>query len=165
MFNKKILIIAIIIILVIVTCVVSKIVLSPDKISSFEVNSSSLADKMLIASQGTDFKTSLVDNIISKFEQKNYYIKVLDISELGSENSSNYDKVLILATCIGRNIPGTVKKYIKNNNDNNQVVLVVTSGSNWKPSLKADTITAASKIEDIDNKVNQILNIFKSCSN
>lgn len=62
------------------------------------------AAKVLIASQQTKFKRSLVSEIRTSLQKNDYYIKIIDVRGLRDETTLNYDAVVILNKCMAGRI-------------------------------------------------------------
>ncbi len=132
----------------------------------FEVGSADMSKKILIASQGSDFKNLMVDTLTSRLKGEDVYISVIDISELKEINQEDWDAEIIIHTTEGYRLPDVVKEYLERIGNPDEVILLITSGSGeWKPEeCKVDILTSASKVADISelagsitDKVNSLL--------
>jgi len=108
------------------------------------------ANKVLIATQGSDFKDLLLDELLDNLKEGDLYIKGIDISELDSIDSADWDAVILIHTIEKSRVPKVIDRFLKSAN-NDKLVVVMTSGSgNWKPKNDdIDVITSASKDEEI----------------
>lgn len=131
---------------------------------SFEVGSPKLDQKVLIASQASDFKNALVDSLITHLEEKPLYIKVVDVSALGDVNEEEWNSLVLINTCQQYKLHPDVKKYLDKAKNLSKVILVITSGSGeWKTDeYDADIFTSTSKMYELKPLVSSILTLVKT---
>ena len=134
----------------------------PRKIESYEVNHSDLNKKILIASQGSEFKNALLDNIVGKIQNDSTYVKVINVSELNDIDDAYWRAVIIINTCIADKINKDVKQYLKKSKNKIPTIMLVTAGDGrWKPNnLSVDAISTASRISYIEKLTQEILNLL-----
>src|SRR5690554_3363 len=114
-----------------------KFTYSMEEAASFEVNSKENQTSLLIATQGSEFKNGLTNNIVNYYKEKTVFIKVIDISKL-----KNID----------------IKKFINNNSQiKAKTIVYTTSGAGTKKMKDVDALTGESKINDIDKASKQII--------
>ena len=78
--------------------VLYKIRYSMDVARSFEVNDPRLAQRVLIATQGSDFKDAVVQGIVKKLQSRPVYVKVIDVSALPAMEDSTWNAMIIIHT-------------------------------------------------------------------
>ncbi len=124
----------------------------------FEVGSPDSARKILIVTQGSDYKNLMVDTLISRLKGEDVYISVIDISGLNEISQEDWDAEIIIHTTEGYRLPESVKEYLLRIENPDEVMLLITSGSGeWKPEdCKVDVLTSASRVTDIPEKANYI---------
>lgn len=129
-----------------------------DVAEAFEVGSPDSGKKVLIASQGSDYKNLMVDTLTSRLEGEDVYISVIDISGLSEINQKDWDAEIIIHTTEGWKLPVPVKEFLERIENPDEVTLLITSGGGeWKPeNYKVDILTSASKVSDIPEKANSI---------
>ena len=139
----------------------------PRKIDSFEVNNSELNTKILIASQGSEFKNALLNNIVYKIDNDSTYIKVIDVSLLNELEPDNWNAVIIINTCIADKINTDVRKYLVKSRNEIPTVLFITAGDGrWKPNnLSVDAISSASRMSKVENLSKDIFNKLPNSKN
>lgn len=127
-------------------------------VESFDVGSPELEQKVLIASQGSDFKNALVESLTTHLHAK-IYIKVIDVTTLAGVDEKDWDAIVIIHTTEQWKLQPDVKKYFDRARNLNKVVLVTTSGSgDWETKdYDIETITSASKTEELPTLFNKIL--------
>ncbi len=129
---------------------------------SSEVNSPDLERKLLIGTQGSDFKDSVVTGILNHFRSDSIYIKVVDVSALENVDSSIFDAIVLIHTWEIGKPPESVQVFInKNYGLKNKVVVLTTSGEGSEKMDEVDAITGESVLEDaplFTDKIIQKLN-------
>jgi hypothetical protein len=124
------------------------------------------AQRVLIATQKSEFKEAVVSRIVEDLEKDLFYVKVIDIKKLRQEPATDYDAVVVINTCKAWRLTGGASKFVKEFPDKDKVVLLTTAGGeDWKPKkVEVDAITSASKeqkadpvAEDIVARVRKIL--------
>ncbi|NJB72190.1 flavodoxin [Saonia flava] len=132
---------------------------SMDEAVSREVNSISLNKKLLIATQGSNFKNKLTDEIVEYYKTDSTYIKIMDISSLGTTNLDDYDAILIMHTWEYSKPPSPIQSFMNSGKYNSKkMVVFTTSGEGSYKMENVDAITGASKLENIGSHKNEIVN-------
>jgi len=128
-----------------------------DKIAPFEINDERLDNRILIATQGSDYKNRLVADIISSFYYDSIYIKIIDVQELGKEKSIAWDAIVIMHTWELNEPPKPVSNFIEQVIDQRKLVVVTTSGSGEEMLAGVDGISSASLLWELPNHVQVIV--------
>lgn len=141
-----------------VLLVLAKTVFSQKVIADAEAGTPSSKNKILVASQGSDFKKQLVDKLVNSLKNQSIYIKVTDVTRLSTVDLEGWNAIVIINTCEGGIMQKDVSNFLDNNKDINKVIVLTTSGSGvWQPKdIKIDSISSASRKQDI-NKINEYL--------
>ena len=128
-------------------------------IEPFEVNSPALGQKVLIASQGSDFKNAVVESLTQYLREKPVYVNVIDVTALAKVVEDEWDAVVLIHTTERWKLQPDVKAYLDRSEDLSKVVLLTTSGSGkWKTKdFKVDVITSASKMSEINSVLKKII--------
>ena len=128
-------------------------------IEPFQLGNSGAENKILIASQGSDFKDALVSGIIESLKKQSIYIKVMDVSGLSEVTEEMWQALIIINTCEVGKMHSEVRHYLFQAKELNKVILFTTSGSgNWKPEDSSiDSISSASKMTQVDLAVTHIV--------
>lgn len=131
---------------------------------SFEVGSPELEQKVLIASQGSEFKNALVDNLKEHPKEKSFYIKVVDVSALGEVNENEWNALVLIHTTQQNRLQPDVKEYLNRAKNLSKVILVTTSGSGeWQTeNYGIDIFTSASRMNELESLVSDILARIKT---
>src|SRR5512143_4031194 len=63
---------------------------------TFEVNSPAAASKVLIATQGSEFKDSIVAGVIAHLQERGVYVKVVDVSALPAVREADWNAIVLI---------------------------------------------------------------------
>jgi len=120
-------------------------------IESFDVGNPELAQKVLIASQGSDFKNALVESLTTHLEEHQLFIKVIDVTTLGEVNEDEWDALVFIHTTEQWKLQPDVDKFLARARGLDKIILLTTSGQgDWKTdTYDVETITSASKQEEM----------------
>ena len=123
-----------------------------------ELNSPSLRQKLLITTQGSEFKDSIVSGIANHYKSKAIFIKVIDISSLEDNEPADFDAILLIHTWEYGKPPESVQSFMDNNSSvKNKMVVVTTSGEGTEKMEGVDAITGESIIRDIPLIVEKVI--------
>ena len=133
--------------------VIYKAVFSMGIAEQFESGNANSAKKVLIASQGSKFKNTLTKTVVKQLNEKNVFVKVIDVTNLDKINENDFQAILIIHTIEAWDAPKTVVKFLGNTRKSEKILLVATSGrGTYKAkNTNIDTITSASKMDKIDS--------------
>ena len=131
---------------------------SMDTAKSFEVNTSMLDRKLIIATQGSEFKNEITKNIVEFYKPDSIYIKVVDISSLSEIDPQNWNALVIMHTWENWKPPIDVKAFIDRTQAfQNKIVVLTTSGQGSFKMKGIDAITGESKLENIASYTHLII--------
>ncbi|WP_299215153.1 hypothetical protein [uncultured Aquimarina sp.] len=136
-----------------------------DTVIPFEVNNPSAKTKVLIASQGSKFKDSVVKGILRRYEKDTIYFKVIDVYTLFTVNLKKWDALIFINSWEYGSPPRNVKKFIKNHPEQlDKLIILSTVGSSNIALKDVDVISGESIIEKtsiytdiVVNRLNQII--------
>ncbi len=121
---------------------------SMDTVIPFEVNDPNLETNVLIASQGSRFKDSLVQNLLRHYKKDTIYFKVIDVYTLFTVNIDKWDALVIINSWEYGSPPRNVKNFIKNHPDQlHKLIILSTVGSSNIALEDVDVISGESIIE------------------
>ena len=106
--------------------------------------------KILIATQGSEYKNDVVSGITDKFKNKSIYIKIIDVSLLGWVNPDELNAIIILHTWEIWKPEENSEKFLKKYFDSSKMFALATSGSGDNMIDGMDGITGASSLDLID---------------
>lgn len=127
-------------------------------IESTETGDPEAEKKVLIASQGSEFKNTLVDELAGYLEKKEVYLKVVDVTVLNDIDVDTWDAVVLIHTTEMNRLQSDVKAYLDRVQDYGRVILITTSGpGTWKTEeYFVDIITSASKQEELPTLTEEV---------
>lgn len=102
---------------------------------------------ILIATQGSAFKDTIVHEIVNAY-QANNYIKVTDVNNLYSVNEKDWDCIVVIHTWEMWRPPKAIKYYMKRRTNPAKHVVITTSGDGNYKQADIDAITTASIMEN-----------------
>lgn len=146
---KKLLLFLILLIFLIGGCARPQYFWPQKDIPSYEINQPTLEQKILIAARESEFKTSIVLNIIDFFRDKNVYMKIIGIDDLKYEEADSYSAVVIINSGMAWQIDRKVEAFLERFGKSDSIIVLTTSqGGDILPELKdrnIDAISSASK--------------------
>ena len=135
---------------------------SMDKAEEFQVNSPDYSEKLIIATQGSDFKTAVTTNIIDYFEQDSIFIKVIDVSSLSKINPKYYNAIVLIHTWENFKPPASVEVFINRTFAfQDKIIVFTTSGQGSYKMDGIDAITGESKLAQVHFFSNAIIDKLK----
>ncbi|MFX0558637.1 hypothetical protein ACOCEA_17680 [Maribacter sp. CXY002] len=120
-----------------------------DEVSSYEVNSPDYKKHLLIATQGSDFKDMVTNEIVETYKEDSVYIKVIDVSALENIDANDFNAIVILHTWENWQPPKPVANFIKNSDTiADKIIVLTTSGDGNYKMDEVDAITGESIVMD-----------------
>lgn len=116
---------------------------------SFEVNTPGLDRRVLIATQGSEFKEAVVAAVVERLRQQPIYIKVIDVSLLGGVDESKWSAVVVLHTWENWKPQLDAKRFMRQVERPERVVVLSTSGAGDEKMAGVDAITASSSMDKV----------------
>ena len=135
---------------------------SMDEARSFEVNTPESSKHLLIATQGSLFKDSIVSGLVDQFKEDDLYIRVIDVKNLEKVEASQWDAVCLIHTWEYYKAPSVVKEFIEKSSANMDRVVVYTSSGDGRYKMEeVDAITGASILENVPEITRQLAERLK----
>ncbi len=137
--------------------------LTPEKAKTFDVNNPDLNKKLLIATEGSDFKNTLVSNIIDRTKEKSVYIKVTDVNELPKMNKDNWNAIVIITAVQFGKMGNGVDEFLSHVENYDNIILFNTGNmGTFEPKYNIDALSSASSNNDFDSLTDKILSKIDS---
>ncbi|AKA34276.1 hypothetical protein [Flagellimonas lutaonensis] len=131
---------------------------SMDPVEPYTIYAESFEDKLLIATQGSEFKNAVVQRIVDHYENDSLFIKVIDVSGLPQIAPSDYSAILILHTWEYDKPPEAVEEFITENKDDaDKFVVFSTSGEGGNTVEGVDGLAGESVMADVPVYSGQII--------
>lgn len=130
---------------------------SMDVTPNKEINESATGDHVLLATQGSDFKDSVIDQIEQDMANKNVHISIMDTTKLDKVSADDYDKLVLFTTVQSDDIPENVTTFMNDNKDRSIHIAVTADSGRWDKQPKdIDAISEASKSENKQDFVDDL---------
>jgi hypothetical protein len=102
--------------------------------------------RVLIATQKSEFKQAVIQEIRDTLENNSSYVKVIDVKRLPNESTTEYDAVIVVSECMAGRPDPRVESFIDNARQKEKIIVLTTGRlDSWKPeSHLVDAITSAS---------------------
>lgn len=130
----------------------------PRQADAFEVGNPQAIQKFLIATQGSEFKAGVVQRLIALHEDRDVFLRIIDVSTLPSITPDQWSGIVILNTSIADNIDSDVKRFLSRAGKSESILLITTSGGGdyIPPDLQVDGITTASRLSQTETLAKRI---------
>jgi hypothetical protein len=123
----------------------------------FEVNRRDAPQaKVLIATQGSSFKDSIVAGVVGHLQPRPVYVKVIDVGGLTEVRETDWAAIVVIHTWQMRKPPPEVQKFISRVRDAGKVIVLTTSGRGTFRMEGIDAISSASEMIDVPRRVAEI---------
>jgi len=131
----------------------------PRTAESFEINSPDQPNRILVATQGSEFKNGLVAAVCDRLREQPVYVKVIDVGGLDDIDTDEWNKVLVINTAMMNIMSGPARRLVARGEGLDNVLLFVTSGgADFKPAdLAVDALSGASREGDTNRLADLIL--------
>ncbi len=130
---------------------------SMDRVQAFEVNTPNLETKLLIATQGSDFKEAVLSKVIDHFKSRFIYIKVIDVHELAQEEIDEWKAICILHTWEIQKPPQVIADFFEQHPNIEHVAVLTTAADGQSKMENVDAITGASVMEEVDARAQKLI--------
>lgn len=138
---------------------------SMDRATSFTRGNPQAHGRVLIATQGSAFKDSLVNQIIAGIARDSVFVTVIDVSGLDSIREVEWKAIVLIHDWEMWKAPPVVTAFVSRLQDHSRVVDVTTSGGGTEKLPGVDAISSASKLSEVkmlartvSDKVSNLLN-------
>ncbi len=130
-----------------------------EEAKAFEVNTPALEQKLLIATQGSEFKDAITNSIVNHYKSDSIFIKVIDVSSLVEIQPEDYTAIILLHTWENWKAPFVVKQFVDRTSDHSdKMIILTTSGEGtYRISGVVDAITGESNLEEAPDFANKII--------
>jgi len=131
----------------------------PRTAEPFEINSPDQPTRILVATQGSEFKNGLVAAVCDRLREQPVHVKVIDVGGLDDVDTGEWNKVLVINTAMMNIMSGPARRLVARGQGLDKVLLFVTSGgADFKPAdLAVDALSGASRMGDTNRLADLIL--------
>lgn len=135
-----------------------KITYSMHPATSRQIHSETLTTKVLIATQGSDFKNAVVTNIVNQYKLDSVFLNIIDVNRIGNVNAEDYQAIVILHTWEYGKPPSAVKKFLEQNSEyRDKTIVFTTSGEGTNKMAEIDALTGESILENASDHSDEII--------
>jgi hypothetical protein len=113
------------------------------------INDSQLPTKVLIVTQGSEFKNKLSGLLTEKISQMSVYAKVTDVSRLPTITYDDWDAIVIIHTWEYFMPEKHVKHFVDGLDETDKLIVVTTSGLGKEGLIGVDGISSASILIEV----------------
>jgi len=149
---------------VIVVCIVGffswyKIRYSMDVVKPFNVLIQNAEHRVLIATQGSNYKDAVVSGVIEALKDRPVSINVIDVSGLSNIDINQWSALVVLHTWENWLPQPDAKQFIDDLAPSNieKVIVLTTSGRGDYKMFGIDAITSASVMSDVPRNVETVI--------
>ena len=135
---------------------------SMDIAASFEVNTPESETRVLIATQGSEFKDAVVAGIVEHLRERQAYIKVIDVTALSQVIDDNWTAVVVIHTWENLKPQADARAFIERTKGSDKVIVLTTSGRGSYRIEGVNAITSASVMTDVSTHTLEITNRLDS---
>ncbi|AEM69498.1 hypothetical protein Murru_0444 [Allomuricauda ruestringensis DSM 13258] len=123
---------------------------SMEAVEPYAMYSQTFDKKLLIATQSSIFKDSLVRNVVRHYENDSVFIKIIDVSDLPEIDHSDFNAVWLLHTWEYGKPPEAVEAFVNaNKNHLEKIIVLTTSGEGNNTIEGVDGLAGESIIKNI----------------
>ncbi len=126
-------------------------------VNAYSVNKSTIENKLLIATQKSEYKDKVTAYITDQYFGKDIYISVIDVTDLDASVLRQYDAFIIIHTYEMWLPPEQVRSFLSLEGSGENIFVLSTSGDGNLIPEGVDGITSASIILDADNDAEKII--------
>jgi len=140
------------------TAVVVNYGCAPRMVKTIERGNPRAATRVLIASEASDFKQAVIEQVVTGFAKDDLFFKITGLQNLADETASGYTAVIMINSCVAWQLNPRVNAFIKKTDRLEKIILLTTAGDqDWQPGVEGiDAITAASIPADIERTAEKI---------
>jgi hypothetical protein len=122
----------------------------------FEVNSGSAGSRVLIATQGSAFKDSIVTGVVAHLQPRQVYVRVIDVSKLATVQESDWNAIVVIHTWQMHEPQPDAKRFVNSARNLQKVIVLGTSGAGTFKMDGIDAISSASEMLDVPRRIGEI---------
>lgn len=115
-----------------------------EDISPYSINSDDGGNRVLIATQKSGYKDSVMAEIADHYQGEDIYISVIDVTQLSTVKPADWDKIVIFSAIKVYQFHPSVKEFLDRQSDNGKIFLYNTSDGSRMQYDDIDTVTSAS---------------------
>jgi len=121
-------------------------------IEPYQVGNQDSQYKVLIASQGSEFKDKLLLELVQQLKSDTVYMSIVDCTSLAEEAVTDWDAIVIIHASQAHGMPKSARAFLESFPDHSKVILVTTSGGGDEKinEFEVDAVSTASRLSSTD---------------
>ncbi|MBT3227900.1 MAG: hypothetical protein HOD43_06390 [Candidatus Marinimicrobia bacterium] len=129
-----------------------------------EFGNPEFSKRVIIATQGSDYKNEVVQRLADRLSAHPVYIKVTDVSNLDFVVPEAWSNIVILNTSIADRMNSHARQFLDMVGPTDKIIVITTSGGGdfTPPNLEVDGITTASRLSETEAMVKRIFQFIRS---
>lgn len=139
-----------------------------DPATPFEVGKPGMGPTVLIATESTPYKDSVVRGLVDELRPRVGYIRVADVSMLPSLSERDWDAIVVLHGWRAGRAERHARAFVDGSQVRDKLVVLTTSSSGDEKMPGVDAISAASEVErapaDAHNLVEHVERILAAAA-
>lgn len=129
---------------------------------SYDVNDPNAAQRVLIATQGSEFKDAVVASVVEQLKARAVHVKVVDVAALPGVDAGAWNAIVVIHTWEMRKPPKVVREFVERARDSGKLVVLTTSGAGTFKMDGIDAMSSASVVADAPLRATDILTKVES---
>jgi hypothetical protein len=125
--------------------------------TTFSINDPSSERRILIATQGSEFKDAVVTGVVDRLSERPIFIQVIDVAALADVNAADWDAIVVLHTIEYGRAPAASQAFVDRAEDLGKVVALSTSGGGDATIEGVDAIASASRMTDAPARIAELV--------
>lgn len=124
--------------------------------TALQVNGAADAPKVLIATQGSDFKDAVTAGLVEHLKQRAFNIRVIDVGDLHTIKPADWNVIVLMHTWEISRPPSEVESFVEGLPSRDRLLVVSTSGQGDLKMDGVDVVTSASVMADVPRIVKDL---------
>lgn len=129
---------------------------SMKKVMPRVINDPSLANKVLIATQGSAFKDDVVNSLVERLQDREVYINIIDVDQLNVIHREDWKAIVLIHTWEIGQPPHSVSRFLRRSGTEG-IIELTTTGDSQGHIEGVDGITSASRMDEVDRCVREVM--------
>ena len=133
-----------------------------EPVEAYQINPKATGKKVLIATQGSEYKDGLTQALINELKSKDAYIKVIDVTGLDQTTRKEWDTIIFMHAWEIGEPHESVANFIGDSFDQNTMFMITKADDDESYMEGIDGITGESSVANIENHTNEIIAWFNA---
>ena len=126
------------------------------------VGSSGASRRVVIVSEWSRYKASLIETLTEEFDDGETNIAVRNFGDFSDLDARDFDAVIVINAGVGSEVRRPVVDWLNRQNPDDNIVVLTTQISDWTPQIEVDSVTSASRNRNIPDVSRELVEIARS---